>query len=215
MDSTDITITRIIVSLARMSILKTAYFSLKSHGPVIVGRKSRLRLEKGSRIIIAKGGLLTLGIKYNGSNGAFLEIKKGGTLRIEGRAHLMKGDSVEIARDATLTIGDDTFINENTNIICHSSVTIGSHCAIGWGNNILDSDLHYVIKDDIKSAKVAPVIIGDHVWTGLNVVILKGVTIGNNSVVAAGSMVTKDIPEHVLSAGSPARVISTKVDWSD
>jgi len=59
-----------------------------------------------------------------------------------------------------------------------------------------------------------PIIIGDHVWIGMNVTVLKGVTIGDGAVVAAGSMVTKDVPPHSLVAGVPAKVVKTDVEWN-
>ena len=60
----------------------------------------------------------------------------------------------------------------------------------------------------------APIVIGDHVWIGMNVIVLKGVTIGEGSIVAAGSVVNKDVPPHCLVAGVPAKVVKTDVTWN-
>lgn len=60
----------------------------------------------------------------------------------------------------------------------------------------------------------APIVIGDHVWIGMNVIVLKGVTIGEGAVVSAGSVVTKDVPPHSLVAGVPAKVVKTDVEWN-
>jgi acetyltransferase-like isoleucine patch superfamily enzyme len=215
MESTNFTLSRLILSLLRMSVPKTLYVSLRCQGLVIVGHKSRVRLERGSRLKIAKGGLLTVGIKYNGPSRAWIEVKRGGTFRVEGRAHLMRGTSVEIAHDAILSIGDDTFLNENTKIVCNTRISIGNHCAISWGNTIIDSDMHYLIKSNVKQEKMSPVRIGNHVWTGMNVTVLKGVTIGDHSVVAAGSIVTRSIPESTLSAGVPSHVMCSDISWSN
>ena len=59
----------------------------------------------------------------------------------------------------------------------------------------------------------APIKIGNHVWIGQGATILKGVTIGNNSIIAAGAIVTKDIPANCIAAGVPARVIKEDVNW--
>ena len=61
---------------------------------------------------------------------------------------------------------------------------------------------------------MAPIVIQDHVWLGMNVIVLKGVTIGEGAIVAAGSIVTKDVPPHCLVAGVPAKVVKTDVTWS-
>ncbi len=63
--------------------------------------------------------------------------------------------------------------------------------------------------------KTKPVKIGNHVWIGTRVTILKGVNIGDGAVIAAGSVVTKDIPAGSLAAGVPAKIIRDKVIWSD
>ena len=59
----------------------------------------------------------------------------------------------------------------------------------------------------------APIVIGDHVWIGTNAIVLKGVTIGDGAVIAAGAVVTRDVPAHSLAAGVPARVIRSDVHW--
>jgi acetyltransferase-like isoleucine patch superfamily enzyme len=88
-------------------------------------------------------------------------------------------------------------------------VEIGNHCRIAEEVKIFDNNSHnidYNNRDMIKE-DVAPVKIEDYVWVGMNSIILKGVTIGMGSVVAAGSVVTKDIPSGVLVGGVPAKII--------
>ena len=86
--------------------------------------------------------------------------------------------------------------------------SLGVNCVIS------DTDFHsisYLIRrnpvEDKYAHKSLPVVIEDDVWLGMNVTVLKGVTIGSGSVVAAGSVVVKDIPPHSLAAGNPAKVI--------
>ena len=103
-------------------------------------------------------------------------------------------------------------------------IEIGSYCLISWNVGIADSDFHplepaqrlidaqalapyFENRPPRPKLKTAPVMIGDNVWIGMNATILKGVTIGNNSVVAAGSVVTKAVPANVVVAGNPAVVI--------
>jgi acetyltransferase-like isoleucine patch superfamily enzyme len=100
-------------------------------------------------------------------------------------------------------------------------VEIGSYVLIAWGCCIVDHNSHSLDwrlrKDDTLGwihdrkewahVKIKPIRIGDHAWIGFNSIILKGVTIGEGAVVAAGSVVTKDVPPFAVVAGNPARVI--------
>ena len=105
-------------------------------------------------------------------------------------------------------IGDHTRIGLHNTII--GPVTIGSHVNLAQGITV--TALNHNFKDpdkriDEQGVSTAPVIIEDDIWIGANAVILPGVTIGNHSVVAAGAVVTKDIPPHSLVAGVPAKII--------
>jgi acetyltransferase-like isoleucine patch superfamily enzyme len=76
---------------------------------------------------------------------------------------------------------------------------------------IWDSDIHSI--EGNKRPTTQTVIIGNHVWIGTNVVILKGVNIGNGAVISAGSVVNRDIPSHSLAGGVPAKVIKENISW--
>lgn len=121
---------------------------------------------------------------------------------------------------ASLSLGDRTFVGKSTMAIA-SRVEIGNDVLIAWGCTIVDHDSHALRfsdrRDDVSNwylglkdwsrVEIEPVIIQDKVWIGLNVVILKGVTVGEGAVVAAASVVTKDVEPWTVVAGNPARPI--------
>jgi acetyltransferase-like isoleucine patch superfamily enzyme len=118
---------------------------------------------------------------------------------------------------AQLTIGDFTTIWYGTVISVRHRVEIGRECAISWNCTIIDNDMHQLVNEEklVEAAdnKANQVILEDHVWLGAGATILKGVTIGHDSVVAAGAVVTKDVPPNTLVAGVPAKVVRHVDGW--
>ena len=133
------------------------------------------------------------------------------------------GCSFAMAEKAVCTIGDFTLLN-GAIIMAEERIEIGAHCLISWGVGIADCDFHpldpaqrlqdslalapyYAARPARPALVTAPVFIRDNVWIGMNAVILKGVTVGENSVVAAGAVVTRNVPPNVVVAGNPAVVV--------
>jgi acetyltransferase-like isoleucine patch superfamily enzyme len=131
-------------------------------------------------------------------------------LKLNG-ALIGRGACLSVGPNAELSIGNHTYISQNTRISAQRSISIGQRCAISFGVTILDNDGHGFGPPPYS----APIKIEDDVWIGCNVTLLKGVTIGQGSVIAAGSVVTRSCPSHSLLAGVPARVIREGVSWTD
>jgi maltose O-acetyltransferase len=115
---------------------------------------------------------------------------------------------VELAAIAggTLEIGERTFLNYGISISAHQSVRIGQQCLLGTYVNIMDNHWHDIL-DRRATPPSQPVVIEDNVWLGNRVIVLPGVTIGHDTVVGAGAVVTKSLPPRCVAAGNPARVI--------
>jgi len=120
---------------------------------------------------------------------------------------------IEVRNNAMLIIGDNVGMTSTT-IICYHKITIGNNVMIGVGTHIYDTNFHNIDpvlrtekKDPRETVKTAPIVICDNVFIGAFSIILKGVTIGRNSVVAAGSVVTKSIPANQIWGGNPAKFI--------
>jgi acetyltransferase-like isoleucine patch superfamily enzyme len=112
-----------------------------------------------------------------------------------------------------LIIGDDTFVGHDCKFQVADSIRIGNHTYVAGSVSVRDFDGHPVdaiqrrAKEPTPPEGIRPVVIGEDVWIGAGAVILKGVTVGSRSVVAAMAVVTKDVPADAVVAGNPARVI--------
>ena len=148
-------------------------------------------------------GLSSLGNIELGSNVTIISDSKHNRAGINHPTQLVAGAG------ATLKIGDHVGIS-GASIYCTEAITIGNHVLIGANSKIYDTDFHpidYLARRANEKPATAPVAIEDDVWLCANVTVLKGVTIGKRAIIAAGSVVTSDIPADHLAGGVPAKVI--------
>lgn len=127
-----------------------------------------------------------------------------------GSVHFRNYGEIRVSEKSKLVIGENVFINNNINITCVKSITIGSNCKIGCNVTIVDHDHDY--KNNINDLISSDIEIGNNVWIGSNVVICKGVKIGDNVVIGAGSVVLKDIPSNKVFVQKKEAVIYEKND---
>ena len=105
-----------------------------------------------------------------------------------------------------ITVGKNVFINACCHFQDQGGITLGDNCLVG--HNVIFATLnHGFAPEERQSMLPAPIVVGRNVWIGSNSTILQGVTIGDNSIIAAGSVVTKDVPANAIVAGVPARFI--------
>jgi len=121
---------------------------------------------------------------------------------------------VTLRAGAEIEIGEDTGISGGS-ICAAKSIKIGSSCLIGANVTLADTDFHALSPNNRRYNKnpdeiaTAPILIEDNVFIGTGAIVLKGVTIGRNSIIGAGSVVVSNIPANSIAAGNPARVIKT------
>jgi maltose O-acetyltransferase len=165
------------------------------------------------------GGIRMLAAKYylrNCLTGNYLSVN--GKPIIQNRGRLVLGDQVciwsnviqarlYVHKDGQLIVGTNSRLN-GVHIDARHRITIGNNVRIAPYTIILDSDFHD-IKNHFDEGKTGAITIEDNVWIATRVTILKGVTIGENSVVATGSVVTKDVPRNTVVGGVPAKVIKS------
>lgn len=152
-------------------------------------------------IMVARGGRFSLGKNFAMNNGI-----KGNPIGCYERCTFF------VDRDSEIIIGDNVGISQAA-LIAHADITIGDNVKIGGGTCVYTSDFHSLNSElrqsgeDLKHRKSAPVTIEHDAFIGARCIILKGVTIGENSIVGAGSVVTKSIPANEIWAGNPAKFI--------
>ena len=143
-------------------------------------------------------------------------------ITIGNNTHI-RGSLFAYAYSQGITIGNNCFIGKGTNLWSGNKITIGNNVLISYNVSIIDTNSHEIDMDERSTSYIkmvntghskikgnietAPIIINDNVWISYNVAILKGVRIGKGAILAAHSVVTKDVPEFTLVAGNPAKVI--------
>lgn len=178
--------------------------------------RGRIQLSLCSDTIIKPGdavcyiGILLLGTSTPRTDTTVIAGGSNAIIALSG-CTIGRGVKLSVGDSANLSIGSNTYINDGSRISAQNSITIGKNCAISFGVTIIDDDGHGFGLPPYS----APIVIEDNVWIGCNVTILKRVTIGQGSVVAAGAVVNKSCPPHSLIAGVPAKVIKEGVSWTD
>ncbi len=135
------------------------------------------------------------------------------------------GDEVEVSRNAILackaggsiTLGDFVSIGRNALLSAIAAIKIGDNCSIGPYATILASGHDWSDPDTpvlLQGRAIGDIVIENNVWLGAHVTVMDGVTIGANSVIAVGAIVSQDIPPYSIAAGSPARVVRKRKNAS-
>jgi acetyltransferase-like isoleucine patch superfamily enzyme/coenzyme F420-reducing hydrogenase beta subunit len=191
-------------------IRKNTRRNLRHSKVVLPTRLCRIMLKDSAQIVL--NGMLTLGWRRirNSSLETRFSVGNNAKVTVNGDFTVYVGSDIWVLDNGELTLHDG-FCNEGVQITCAKKITLGKGCAIARDVIIRDYDAHRLINTDHETAK--EVYIGEHVWIGTRAIILKGVTIGDGAVVAAGAVVTKDVPAKSLVAGVPAKVIREHVEW--
>src|SRR4051812_38336446 len=208
-----------LAGMPRRVLLRSLQLSRHVHDPawfpmITAAGSAELRRDPSARVTLANQ--LMLGYWPDGppdTRAALLALGPRSTFRSDGWAILAAGSTTLLGADAQLRLGDGVVANVGARIVCMDDITIGPGTGLGWNSSIVDTDQHTLVVGGHVQRVHAPVVIGEKVWIGAGATILKGVTIGDCAVVAAGALVTSDVPAHALVGGVPARVIREDVDW--
>ena len=196
-----------------VSILRTLYWSARHRGWCILSRGTRLKVGHGSKFRIPPGSFLFLGFAHFTPIPCSIHLGDNAMLSVHGTAQVLRGTRIFVNDGAHLEIGTLSYINDCSTVVCFEHIKIGSGCSISWNTNIMDTNVHELTVQGCPRPRSEPVIIGDQVWIGAGAIILAGTTIGNNAIIAAGSIVTSDVQSGTVVGGNPARVISEHASW--
>jgi len=171
-----------------------------SYKMVAVGRFLLARLYHGSRFQCPSLSMI--------GKDCGIHIFKSGKIICKER--IIVDDHVMLFAKGELQIGKRFGINKYSRIVAHEKIEIGDHVTIGQMVSILDHDHHFEMKAaqlTLDGYKTAPVRIGNNIWIGDKCTILKGVTIGDNVVIGANTLVHKDVPPGVVIGGVPFEIL--------
>jgi acetyltransferase-like isoleucine patch superfamily enzyme len=127
------------------------------------------------------------------------------------------------SKNVIVKIGDRVFIGPGTTLFCNESIEIKDDVMISWGCTLIDTNAHSLKSEERKNdvsdwmkgwqfknwsvVESKPIVIESNAWIGFNSIVMKGVTIGKGAVVAAGSVVSKDVENYTIVGGNPAKYI--------
>jgi acetyltransferase-like isoleucine patch superfamily enzyme len=160
---------------------------------VLLGFWLQRHFTEASKLVVTPGWPLPIIINH------------GGHIEATG-CRFSSGVRLECWKDGLLKIGNGTYLNRGVEIVASKSVRIGTNCRIARDVVIMDTDQH-AVNDSVM--KMLPVNIEDRVWLGCRATILKGVSIGHDSIIGAGAIVTKNVPPHSIVVGPEARIIKS------
>lgn len=200
------------------SIIVSIFRSTKIHKLINLVNEAD-KLDACNKKVTNNGGFF-----LNGANVDNLRNDKANI--VIGKETYINGELRTLIYGGKILIGEHSYVGINSKIWSGDHITIGDHVLISHNVHIVDTNSHevdhlmransfmetvesggnYLAKGDVQTA---PIVIEDHVWINFNVIILKGVTLGKGAIIAAGSVVTKDVAPFTLVGGNPAKFIKS------
>lgn len=144
-------------------------------------------------------------------------LKVDGSLVFKGKASIGSGSRICVDKSGELSIGEDFRITGGASVFCRKKITFGRENLISWDTLFMDSDMHRIM--DCNTQKLlnedAPVLLGDHIWIGCSCTILKGVTLADNTVLAAGTLLSKSAvsPDCIIGGGAGQKILKKDILW--
>ena len=205
-----------IINRIKIKLVSWLYNRLQEH-------ESRFKKAVTEEMEYKKHATIGLGVNFSDRARIYNNLKDSSKIII-GNNCLIYGDLLTFTHGGNITLGSSVFVGENSRIWSSTSIKIGNNVLISHNVNIHDNNSHPIdlnernrqmefilIKGFLPAnefgVKEAPIVIGDNVWVGFNAAIFKGVTIGEGSIIGAGTYVFHDVPPFSIVVGNPAKII--------
>ena len=188
--------------------------------PVLLSSHVRLRCLKGHvelnapyvRIGMIRIGFGNIGIFDDKVSRTIWENK--GTVVWGGGAFIGQGSKIACGEKGRIVFGKGFHCTAESQFLCVDSLHFGEDVLISWQTLIMDTDGHYIASHGVEHKNHKPIYIGNHVWIGCHCIILKGASIADDSVVAAGTLITKPFEESAcVIGGRNANIIQSDISW--
>lgn len=187
--------------------------------PVLISRKVKVAgIYKGAIILPDDARTFSIKIGIEGTDGVAhdqngcLVLGKESKMIFKGKASISRG--ILIRSSGKIVFGKDFYSNCNLSLVCAKNISFGNQCILGWNIHIRDCDGHPVLQNGERINLNESVSIGNHVWIGQDVKILKGTEIPSDSVIAMNSCVMKKFDkENSVIGGYPAKIIKQDISW--
>lgn len=217
-------ILKTIVSINWLKTLRVNFyylpFGVARKLPVLISRGVRLRILKGDVSIegdlsfgMIRIGFDTLGLVDWPRERTILE--NSGSMIFKGSVNIGAACRMIVMPGGKLTFGENVNITGRTSIICGKEIEIGRNSLLSWDIQIMDTDFHNVIDEEGNAINPPKAVrIGEHVWIGSRVTVLKGSEIPSDTVIAADTTVMKKLKEnYVVFGGNPVHIIKSGINW--
>ena len=211
--------------LLLFNLPKTLYFNLKYLPlkkaiklPIFISRNVLLNKLRGSIEINGEieTGMILIGFGdvpiFDKRKSRTIWNNGGGKITFNGNCRIGHGSKIAVGGE--LVLGKNFGITAESSIICDNYIEFGDDVLISWKCQIMDTDFHNLIINGNKQFNKGTIIVGNKVWIGMNVIVLKNSKICDNSVIAAGSIINKQFNDkNILIAGVPGKTIRNNIQW--
>jgi acetyltransferase-like isoleucine patch superfamily enzyme len=201
--------------ITHLSVVRSLMLSARFRGWFLIARRTRIKIGPRSKVNISRGGFFLVGFVHYGATPAVIHLGRGATMSVTGTVLIRKGARLFVNDGAHLEWHAGAGVADYTTVTCFDHIVFEEGSGTSWYCNVLDTNGHVVVVNGKRKPVSAPVVFRRDALVGSYSTVLPGVTIGEGALVAAGSVVTKDVPPHSLAGGNPARVLSEDVQWSE
>ncbi len=198
---------KVFISAFNLSIIKTYLFNViyfKVLMPKLFLGKGTSIVNQGGELEVVKSAFIDCKNAGQFSYSSHIVLERGSKLTLGDNVNFFSGAQIKCFTNSNIAIGNDTYFSGPLVMHAENNIRIGARCSISWGVTIIDSNFHSVGN---KKQELSEVVIEDNVWIGCNVTILKGVYIPEGSIIAANSLVNRNLVKKGLYAGNPIKFI--------